>query len=96
MTLYVLNGPRYVYYLNGMEIANTGGIPSATLEYGQSWLPATDMVCLNAFTGVATMLVVVIALASVADALAARGTGPGRRTRPPTARSAPASIRPRA
>ncbi len=38
--LYVLNGPRYVYYLNGMEIANAGGIPRATLEYGQSWLPA--------------------------------------------------------
>lgn len=32
----VLNGPRYIYYLNGIEIANSHGVPAATLEYGQA------------------------------------------------------------
>lgn len=46
-----LGGPHYVYYLNGVEIANSHGVPSQTLEYGQSWPPATDKVFLDAFTG---------------------------------------------
>jgi len=50
--LYVLGGPRYVYYLNGIEIANSHGVPPSTLEYGQSWPPATDKIYLDAFTGV--------------------------------------------
>lgn len=49
--IYILGGPRYVYYLNGIEIANSGGVPSATLEYGQLWPPATDKIFLDAFTG---------------------------------------------
>ncbi|HEX9030328.1 MAG TPA: hypothetical protein VF834_00700 [Streptosporangiaceae bacterium] len=54
--LTVLNGPRYVYYLNGLEIANSHGVPRSTLEYGQSWPPATDKVYLDAFTGVLALL----------------------------------------
>jgi hypothetical protein len=50
--IYVAGGPRYVYYLNGIEIANSHGVPSATLEYGQLWPPATDKILLDAFTGV--------------------------------------------
>ncbi len=47
-----LGGPHYVYYLNGVEIANAHGVPASTLEYGQSWPPATDKIFLDAFTGV--------------------------------------------
>ncbi len=54
--LYLLNGPRYVYYLNGMQIARAGGIPAATLEYGQAWPPATDKVYLDSFTGIVALL----------------------------------------
>ena len=50
--LHYLGGPHYVYYLNGVEIANSHGVPSQTLEYGQSWPPATDKIFLDAFTGV--------------------------------------------
>jgi hypothetical protein len=50
--LHYLGGPHYVYYLNGVEIANSHGVPAQTLEYGQSWRPATDKVFLDAFTGV--------------------------------------------
>ena len=50
--LHYVDGSRYVYYLNGVEIANSHGVPSQTLEYGQSWPPATDKVFLDAFTGV--------------------------------------------
>ncbi|HUJ05306.1 MAG TPA: hypothetical protein VLX31_04245 [Streptosporangiaceae bacterium] len=49
--MYVLGAPRYVYYLNGIEIANSHGVPASTLEYGQSWPPATDKVYLDSFTG---------------------------------------------
>ncbi|MHB1434335.1 MAG: hypothetical protein ACYCVZ_19735, partial [Streptosporangiaceae bacterium] len=52
----VLNGPRYIYYLNGIEIANSHGVPAATLEYGQSWPPATDKIYLDAFTGVLVLI----------------------------------------
>src|SRR5215467_11236086 len=54
--LSLLGGPRYVYYLNGLEIANSHGVPSATLEYGQSWAPATDKIFLDAFTGVVALI----------------------------------------
>jgi hypothetical protein len=54
--LYMLGAPRYVYYLNGLEIANSHGVPSATLEYGQSWAPATDKIFLDAFTGVVALI----------------------------------------
>jgi hypothetical protein len=54
--LYLIGGPRYVYYLNGLEIANSHGVPSATLEYGQSWAPATDKIFLDAFTGVVALI----------------------------------------
>lgn len=54
--LYVLGAPRYVYYLNGVEIANSHAVPTATLEYGQSWPPATDKIFLDAFTGVLVLL----------------------------------------
>ncbi len=54
--LYLLGAPRYVYYLNGLEIANSHGVPSATLEYGQSWAPATDKIFLDAFTGVVALI----------------------------------------
>ncbi len=54
--MYVLGGPRYVYYLNGLEIANSGGVPSATLEYGQSWPPATDKIFLDALTGLVGLI----------------------------------------
>ena len=47
-----VGGPEYVYYLNGVEIANAHGTPLHTLEYGQSWPPATDKIFLDAFTGV--------------------------------------------
>ena len=50
--MYVLGGPHYVYYLNGIEIANSHGVPATTPEYGQSWPPATDKILLDAFTGV--------------------------------------------
>ncbi len=50
--LHYIGGPHYVYYLNGVEIANSHGVPAQTLEYGQSWPPATDKVFLDAFTGV--------------------------------------------
>ena len=50
--LHYLGGPHYVYYLNGVEIANAHGVPAATLEYNQSWPPATDKIFLDAFTGV--------------------------------------------
>jgi hypothetical protein len=50
-----LGGPHYVYYLNGVEIANSHGVPSSTLEYGQSWPPATDKIFLDAFTGVVVL-----------------------------------------
>ncbi len=53
--LYVLGGPRYVYYLNGVEIANSHGVPLSTLEYGQSWPPATDKIYLDAFTGLLSL-----------------------------------------
>jgi hypothetical protein len=54
--LFTLGGSRYVYYLNGLEIANSHGVPSATLEYGQSWAPATDKIFLDAFTGVVALI----------------------------------------
>jgi hypothetical protein len=47
--LHVLDAPRYVYSLNGLEIANDGGVPSSTLEYGQSWPLATDKILLDSF-----------------------------------------------
>jgi hypothetical protein len=54
--MYLLGGPHYVYYLNGVEIANSHGVPAATPEYGQSWAPATDKIFLDAFTGVVFLL----------------------------------------
>ncbi len=54
--LHLLGAPRYVYYLNGLEIANSHGVPSRTLEYGQSWAPATDKIFLDAFTGVVALI----------------------------------------
>lgn len=50
--MHMLGASRYVYYQGGMQIANTGGLPSSSLEYGQSWPPATDKIVLDAFTGV--------------------------------------------
>jgi hypothetical protein len=50
--LHYIGGPHYVYYLNGVEIANSHGVPAQTLEYGQSWPPTTDKIFLDAFTGV--------------------------------------------
>jgi hypothetical protein len=50
--LHYVGGPHYVYYLNGIEIANSHGTPAETLEYGQAWPPATDKIFLDAFTGV--------------------------------------------
>lgn len=50
--LHLVDGAaHYVYYLNGIEIANSHGVPAQTLEYGQSWAPATDKIFLDAFTG---------------------------------------------
>ena len=46
-----VGGPHYVYYLNGVEIANRHGTPAETLEYGQAWPPATDKIFLDSFTG---------------------------------------------
>jgi len=54
--MYMLGGPHYVYYLNGIEIANSHGVPATTPEYGQSWAPATDKIFLDAFTGVVFLL----------------------------------------
>jgi len=54
--LHLLGASRYVYYQGGMQIANNGGIPSSSLEYGQSWPPATDKIVLDAFTGVLVLL----------------------------------------
>jgi len=54
--LHLLGAPRYVYYLNGLEIANSHGVPSRTLEYGQSWAPATDKIFLDAFTSVVALI----------------------------------------
>ncbi len=53
--LYYVGGPHYVYYLNGVEIANAHGVPASTLEYNQSWPPATDKIFLDAFTGVVVL-----------------------------------------
>jgi hypothetical protein len=50
--LHYVVGPRYIYYLNGIEIANSHGTPSQTLEYGQSWPQATDKIFHDAFAGV--------------------------------------------
>jgi len=52
----MLGASRYVYYQGGTQIANTGGVPSSSLEYGQSWPPATDKIVLDAFTGVVVLL----------------------------------------
>jgi hypothetical protein len=52
----MLGASRYVYYQGGLQIANTGGVPSASLEYGQSWAPATDKIVLDAFTGIVVLL----------------------------------------
>jgi hypothetical protein len=49
--LHYVGGPEYVYYLNGVQIANSHGTPALTLEYGQAWPPATDKIFLDAFTG---------------------------------------------
>jgi len=54
--MYMLGASRYVYYQGGMQIANAGGVPSSSLEYGQSWPPATDKIVLDAFTGVLVLL----------------------------------------
>jgi hypothetical protein len=54
--MHVLGAPRYVYYLNGMEIANSHGVPAGTLEYGQSWAPATDKIFLDSFTGIVALI----------------------------------------
>lgn len=54
--LHLLGIARLVYYLNGMEVANAGGVPSAILEYGQSWPPATDKAVLDDFTGVMVLI----------------------------------------
>lgn len=54
--LHLLGVARLVYYLNGIEVANAGGVPSAILEYGQSWPPATDKAVLDAFTGVVVLI----------------------------------------
>ena len=54
--LHLLGASRYVYYLSGIEIANSGGVPSSTMEFGQSWPPATDKAFLDAFTGVLVLL----------------------------------------
>jgi len=54
--IYLLGAPRYVYYLNGIEIANAGRVPAETLEYGQSWPPATDKIFLDAFTGITVLI----------------------------------------
>jgi hypothetical protein len=52
----LLGGSRYVYYLNGLDIANSAGVPHATLEYGQAWAPATDKIFLDSFTAAIAML----------------------------------------
>lgn len=52
----LLDAPREIYYLNGMQIANSGGVPSKTLEYGQAWPPATDKIFLDSFTGVVALI----------------------------------------
>jgi hypothetical protein len=54
--LHYLGASRYIYYLNGMQIANAHGVPAATLEYGHSWPPATDKVVLDSFSGVLAMI----------------------------------------
>jgi hypothetical protein len=54
--MHVLGAPRYVYYLNGLEIANSHGVPAGTLEYGQSWPPATDKIFLDSFTGIVALI----------------------------------------
>jgi hypothetical protein len=54
--IHVLGAPRYVYYLNGLEIANSHGVPASTLEYGQSWAPATDKIFLDSFTGIVALI----------------------------------------
>ncbi|HXZ29254.1 MAG TPA: hypothetical protein VEG08_14765, partial [Terriglobales bacterium] len=53
--IHALGAPRYVYYLNGLEIANSHGVPAGTLEYGQSWAPATDKIFLDSFTGIVAL-----------------------------------------
>jgi hypothetical protein len=53
--LHFLGASRYVYYQGGVQIANHGGVPSSSLEYGQSWPPATDKIVLDSFTGVLVM-----------------------------------------
>jgi hypothetical protein len=50
--LHYLGASRYVYYQGGVQIANHGGVPSSSLEYGQSWPPATDKIVLDSFSGV--------------------------------------------
>ncbi len=54
--LHDLGASRYIYYLNGIEIANSHGVPANTLEYGQWWPPATDKIFLDSFTGVLVMI----------------------------------------
>lgn len=48
--LHYVGGAHYVYYLNGVEIANAHGTPAETLEYGQAWPPATDKIFVDTFT----------------------------------------------
>jgi hypothetical protein len=52
----MLGASRYVYYQGGTQIANSAGVPTSSLEYGQSWPPATDKIVLDAFTGVVVLL----------------------------------------
>ena len=76
--LHYVGASRDVYYLNGLQIANAHGIPSATLEYGRSWPPATDKVLLDAFTAVVAMIGHNVATGpGVLDLLATAGTALG-------------------
>jgi hypothetical protein len=54
--LYLLDARHYVYFLNGVYIANSHGVPAAVLEYGQAWPQATDKIFLDAFTAAVALL----------------------------------------
>jgi len=49
-------GTPYRYWVDGMEVADAGGIPPSTLHHGALWPPVTSKMFLNAFTAGAHVL----------------------------------------
>jgi hypothetical protein len=53
--LHVVDTRHYVYFLDGLEIANSHGVPPATIQYDQTWPLASDKILLDCFTAAAVL-----------------------------------------